>query len=301
MVQCLLVIIMQFYGLIHGVDLNTKVISIKKNRKVYFFYFQNSLMHLFRRYLYQGVIIDFEYNPEVTMRKNYCEAYLITQVYELYNPSRYGKNVFYNKNMIDKSLKNVLNSLDNMLFLDLEMTMPEYGESGHFTSQIIQAGFYLTDSNFNELYKETVYIKPYKNKKLSRRTIDFLKISTEEFEQNSITYNKFYDMFKNVILQYNPSIIIYGKNDKITLERSYEIHKKESLKPICRFINLVSILKQFYSLKSDPGLFKLYEYYYKKDADQKHDALDDAYVTSLVFKAFLENINKGDDLKKAGF
>ncbi len=37
---------MRFYGLIHGVDLNNKLISIKRFNKLYFFYFQNSLMHL---------------------------------------------------------------------------------------------------------------------------------------------------------------------------------------------------------------------------------------------------------------
>lgn len=289
---------MHFYGLIHAVDLNTRVISIKRGRKLFFFYFQNSLMHLFKRYLYAGIIIDFDYNPDELVLKRYCLAYQITQVHEIYSPSRYGKNIFYDKNSINESLKKVLNELDNMLFLDLEMTMPEYRQSGHFVSEIIQAGMYLTNSNFNQLYKDTIYVKPRKCSKLSKRTIDFLKITQQAFDDMAISYAEFYEKFKEILVQYNPTIIIYGKNDIIALDNSYEINKMESLKPLCRFINLNTIIKQFYSLKSDPGLFKLYEHYYHLDSTQRHNALDDAYVTFLVFSAFLENVNNVKNLPK---
>lgn len=289
---------MKFYGLIHAVDLNTKVISIKKFNKLYFFYFQNSLMHLFKRYLYPGVIIDLDYNPDDMIHRGYCEAYIIKEVNELYAPSRYGKQVFYNKTTIHKSLKQVLNSLNMMLFLDLEMTMPDYRHRGRFKGEIIQAGFYLVDSNFEEVLKKVMYIKPLKNPFLSDRTLDFLKITQEAFDGKAISYTEFYNEFENMLLEYEPSIIVYGKNDILALDHSYYLHKKTSLKPYCRFINLNSLVKQFYALRSDPGLFRLYEYYYKIDSKQKHDALDDAYVTFKVFKAFVENIQYGNKLSE---
>ncbi len=292
---------MRFYGLIHGVDLNNKLISIKRFNKLYFFYFQNSLMHLFKRYLYQGIFIDFSYDENKLALKSYCEAYLITDVYEVSRKNSLANAIFYNKNTINKSLKEILNSLNNILFLDLEMTMPEYHQSGHYSSEIIQAGFYLTDSDFNRIYENTYYISPKKSKKLSQRTIDFLKISQDKFNEDCIKYKEFYNIFKDILSTYQPTIIVYGKNDMIALDNSYVLNNLPSLKEECRFINLNSILKQFYSLKSDPGLFKLYEYFYNTDETQLHDALDDAYVTYLVFRAFLENINNGKKLPKELF
>ncbi len=292
---------MRFYGLIHGVDLNNKLISIKRFHKLYFFYFQNSLMHLFKRYLYQGIFIDFSYDENKLAFKSYCEAYLITDVYEVSRKNRLANAMFYNKNTINKSLKEILNSLNNILFLDLEMTMPEYHQSGHYSSEIIQAGFYLTDSDFKKIAANTYYISPKKSKKLSQRTIDFLKISQDKFSNECIKYKEFYNIFKNILEKYKPTIIVYGKNDMIALDNSYNLNSLPSLKEECRFINLNSILKQFYSLRSDPGLFKLYEYFYNTDETQIHNALDDAYVTYLVFKAFLENINNGKKLPKELF
>ncbi len=226
---------------------------------------------------------------------------MITDVYEVSRKNSLANAIFYNKNTINKSLKEILNSLNNILFLDLEMTMPEYHQSGHYSSEIIQAGFYLTDSDFNRIYENTYYISPKKSKKLSQRTIDFLKISQDKFSDECIKYKEFYNVFKGILEKYQPTIIVYGKNDMIALDNSYVLNNLPSLKEECRFINLNSILKQFYSLKSDPGLFKLYEYFYNTDETQLHDALDDAYVTYLVFRAFLENINNGKKLPKELF
>ena len=39
---------------------------------------------------------------------------------------------------------------------------------------------------------------------------------------------------------------------------SYDINNVPSLKDECRFINLCQLIKTYYELKNDPGLFKLY-------------------------------------------
>ena len=46
-----------------------------------------------------------------------------------------------------------------------------------------------------------------------------------QFYYKSITYKEFYDDFKEVIDIYHPAIIVYGKNDSITLNNSYKINK----------------------------------------------------------------------------
>ena len=43
---------MRIRGSIHMIELDAKVIGIKVNRRIEFFYFQNSQMNLFKRYLY---------------------------------------------------------------------------------------------------------------------------------------------------------------------------------------------------------------------------------------------------------
>ena len=51
------------------------------------------------------------------------------------------------------------------------------------------------------------------------------------------------------------------------------------------------MIKGYYELKNDPGLFKLYQTYYDVDDNQLHDALDDAKTTLYVFKAFVDEVN----------
>ena len=45
---------MRISGFIHMIELDSKIIGIVTYKKIEFFYFQNSQMNLFKRYLYQG-------------------------------------------------------------------------------------------------------------------------------------------------------------------------------------------------------------------------------------------------------
>jgi inhibitor of KinA sporulation pathway (predicted exonuclease) len=67
------------------------------------------------------------------------------------------------------------------------------------------------------------------------------------------------------------------------------INEKENLN--IRYVNICSLIKGYYELKNDPGLFRLYQTYYDVDENQLHDALDDAEVTLSVYKAFLDEVN----------
>ena len=123
------------------------------------------------------------------------------------------------------------------------------------------------------------------------------------YYNNAISYDKFYDDFNEVLDKYNPAIIVFGKNDIKVINESYEINKKESLENKTRFINILKLIKTYYSLKNDPGLFKLYEVYYNVDDEQTHDALDDSFTTYMVYKAFKEDIKKEKkyDIIRAAF
>lgn len=102
----------------------------------------------------------------------------------------------------------------------------------------------------------------------------------------------FYEDFKAVLLQYRPTVVVYGRNDSITLSSSYLLHKVPSLAPYMRFVNLSKLIKNYYNLKNDAGLFKLYQIYYENDDLQVHDAFNDSYVTKEVFQAFKNDVNR---------
>ena len=183
--------------------------------------------------------------------------------------SMYKKISYYDKEVITGSLSKFLSSLGNMMFLDLEMTMPSYGFHGSsFQSEIVQAGFILIDNNGEEITRYSNYIKPVVHKELSNRVLKFLNLDYSEFYSKAITYKEFYDDFKEIIEIYQPAIIVYGKNDSITLNSSYRINHVESLEKITRFVNISKIIKNYYNLKNDPGLFKLYQIQIKKQGQE---------------------------------
>ena len=98
------------------------------------------------------------------------------------------------------------------MVLDLEMTMPSYSFKGKgFKPELIQAGFIVLDGEGEEICRYSNYVKPKLASHLSRRVLDFLNITAEEFNYKAISYNEFYEDFVEVIDNYNPVILVYGK------------------------------------------------------------------------------------------
>lgn len=272
-------------------ELDHKIIGIKCYKSIKFFYFQNSQMNTFKRYLYQDNWIDLEYDENAISKKGNYLAYKVSFVYKLEAVGRYDRITYYDKIALDKSMYDFLDNLGNTMFLDLEMTMPSYTFKGKgFVTEIIQAGFEICDKNNDIIYQYSNYIKPSINKELSKRAEDFLGISSKDFFEKCIPYNDFYNEFNNILLKYDPSIIIYGRNDKLVLNDSYEINNVKSLNNKTRFINLCQLIKTYYELKNDPGLFKLLSVYYDNVDAQIHNALADSEATRLVFLAFKKDI-----------
>ena len=282
---------MRIRGLIHMIELDNKIIGIKKYKKIEFFYFQNSQMNVFKRYLYVGNWIDLEYDEEKTTRRGPYLAYVISFVNRLEAEGLYDHIVYYDKKDITSSLYDFLGSLDNTMFLDLEMTMPPYNFKGKgFRTEVIQAGFIIFDKNGEELMRYRNFIEPMITKTLSKRAEKFLGITNEEFIENQIPYLTFYNDFKEIIEKYNPAIVVYGKNDILVLNDSYLLHNVPSLKDNTRYVNLCQLIKSHYELRNDPGLFKLFQIYYDNEDIQVHDAFNDSEVTAKVFEAFREDI-----------
>lgn len=282
---------MRIRGLIHMIELDHKIIGIRQYKKILFFYFQNSQMNVFKRYLYIGNWIDLEFDDTKIVRRGQYDAYLISFVNRLEAVGIHDHIIYYDKADISNSLYKFLNNLGNTMFLDLEMTMPSYKFKGKgFKTEVIQAGYILYDSFGEEISRYSNYIEPVIIKTLSKRAEDFLGITEEEFKEKCISYIDFYNDFSKVLDTYNPAIVVYGRNDTIVLNDSYSIHNVESLKDKTRFVNLCQLIKTHYELRNDPGLFKLFQIYYDNEDTQVHDAFNDSYVTAKVFEAFKEDI-----------
>ena len=273
-------------GIIYSVDIKNKIISIKDHNQVKFYYFQSKLFKTFRKYLVSGILISFQAldYPKV---KNYVEANMILDIFELTVLGKRKRNL-YSKDRIDESLLDFLKSLKVKMFIDTEMTLTYKKEE----SELIQAGLIMYKDN-EEVLNENYYIRPTIAKFLNSRTKDFLHIKQSVIQKEGVSYYKFYNKFKSILNKYHPAVIIFGKNDKLFLERSYSLNKVPSLSRITRFVNILELIKIYYNLNNDPGLFNLYEKYYGDDLYQEHDALEDAYITMKVFNAFVRDIEQG--------
>lgn len=283
---------MKISGRIHTIDIKNKLVGILINKKIQFYYFQNSQMNLFKRYLYVGNWVEIEYDENHKIIKGKKEAFVVSFVYKISSIDKYNKIIYYDKKMLNSSLSSFLKSLGNVMVLDLEMTMPSYNFKGKgFKAEIIQAGYLIINGEGEEITRYSKYVKPKLQTKLSKRVEDFLNLDSFEFEAKAISYDEFYDEFSEALDIYKPVILVYGKNDIIVLNDSYAINDKPSLSNKTRFINLCQLIKNYYDLRNDPGLFKLYKIYYGNQDIQIHDAFNDSEVTALVFKAFKDEVN----------
>lgn len=171
------------------------------------------------------------------------------------------------------------------------MTMPGFNPNPDFVPEIIQAGFFIVDKKGDIVEKYNYHIRPTKIHRINRRTRDFLHIEGSVVK-DAISYYKFYNKLKQTLIKYHPAILTFGKNDRLFLERSYIVNSLPSLNYISRFINLSQLIKNYYELKVDPGLFSLYEEYTGIRNLQTHDALEDALVTFDVYNFFVADMKK---------
>lgn len=237
-------------------------------------------------YLSEGILVDIQLLKKKTkhLGVNMYRLDYFNQIVDL-KPYR----IIFDIKTLRREMFNVITKYEHYLFIDFEMTMPEYRDFGFFP-EIIQCGYVLTNKDGKVLEKDGFYVDTKTRKPLTNRTIKFLNISQKEYDKTKISYNDFYQKLKKIILNYHPQIITWGKNDLQVLNHSYEIHKKEPITDSLMFTDLLKLHKDYYRIKNDMGLFRTYQNYYKVDLIQEHDAQHDALVTFKVFEAFVKAI-----------
>lgn len=282
------------YGRVRKVHPKARIFEILKRNKIEYYYLSRSQMKKFNSYLQEGLFVYFNVSDELVLRGKY-RAYEIINFVKLIRHRKRKPVVFFDLSTIKRGVSKIVNRPQYRMFLDMEFTMPPYNyDSGQpFASEVIQYGYYLEDESGAVIDSNSALLKPVNKIGLNDRTFSFLSLKRSDFKKAK-SFKSFYDDLKEVIETYNPTIYVWGKNDIFVLEKSYELHKLEPLTHRDSFVNLMQIIKNYFNIRNDIGLFNALSMFHNKKeiAEQEHDALNDAMVTLMVFHAFKDYINK---------
>ncbi len=278
------------YGPLHSVIVENRIVSIKQNHRVSYYYMAKGLYNTFLQYLNEGIYLFMTVSEHERKVKGVM-AKTVESLEKIIYPDKQNPRIFYDTQIIKSGIKNIMNGTQYKLFLDLEMSMPPYQNYEHFVSEIIQSGLVLVDGVGNVLEKHTDFVKPTLFKELSNRTKKFLKI-TQETIDHGMTYIDFYRKLERILKTYRPMVVVWGQNDIIEIKKSTLNHHLPDITRNVQFIDLLKLHKLFFGLKNDLGLFNAHNLYATIDLDeQAHDALEDAMVTKSVFESFKKVCN----------
>ncbi|MCB9498534.1 MAG: hypothetical protein H6687_01425 [Bacillales bacterium] len=274
------------FGIIHDYYPREKMISIKKRNSLSFFYFSKSALQLFKRAMeHESVFVEIEYSDKEKVLKNII-AKEITVIHKIQYQTKKGPKSLFDVSVIKEDVKKLINLDTYKAFLDFELTMPAYNERHPFTPEIIQIGMVIANEKDEIVNIYTTYVNP--EVPISDRAKRFLGISKESFK-DAVSYDQFYNEYKNLLSIYRPIIYVWGSNDVKALNDSFTLHKVKPLK--ARYEDLLKHHKHYYELKNDLGLFTALKIYRGIEADQVHHALTDATATKEVFDGFKKKVN----------
>lgn len=282
------------YGRVRKVHPKARIFEILRRNKIEYYYLSRSQMKKFYSYLQEGLFVYFNVNDELVLRGKY-RAYEIINFVKMIRHRQRRPVVFFDLTTIKRGVSNLINRPQYRLFLDMEFTMPPYNyDTGQpFASEVIQFGYFLEDESGAIIDSNSGLLKPINKSGLNDRTFSFLSLNRNDFKKAD-NFKVFYDELKELIDTYNPMIYVWGKNDIYVLEKSYELHKLEPITHRDSFVNLMQIIKNYFNIRNDIGLFNALNMFKNNEekAEQEHDALNDAMVTLMVFHAFKDYINK---------
>lgn len=278
------------YGILHGVIESKRIIAIKDNKKVNFYYMSKSMFRQFMQYFKPGIYVFLQTKSTTRFYHKYLVKNVIS-IDKILEPNQNKPKIYYDISIIKSGIKSLINQKRNRLFVDFEMSMPPYSNYQNFVSEIIQIGYVLTDE-FGEVIEEfSSYIKPRLFPEISLRTKKFLHIDQSSINSGQ-DYVFLYEKLINIQRVYNPIVYVWGKNDHLELTKLNKLYKLKNFTKNMQFIDLLSLHKTYYGLKNDIGLFNAYHHYSNRDlTKQKHDAFEDALVTKEIFYAFKDICN----------
>ncbi len=281
------------WGKIRTIDLDERIFEIKIKNKIEFFYFSRSQYKKFKPYLHEGLYVTFLCEDDVKKRNRHMTKEVVSFT-KLLQPTSKGIKTYFDIDMIKKGVNKLLSKDTYRMFLDLEFTMPSYSyiHGSGFKPEIIQYGIYLEDPSGKLVLTEHDNVLPIDKKSLTDRMYEFLNLTENDFK-HAKTFNQFYRVLQDIMSYYQPIVYVWGKNDMYVIDSSCDLHHKPKILERRQVVNLMQVIKNYYSIKSDIGLFNSYGLFGKvPPIVQDHDSLNDAVATSEIFHLFLEEINK---------
>lgn len=281
---------MQLYGKVIKTFPDDRVVTINFQGKIYYLYMTRKTFKDFGPYFYNKPYIFVEASEKKKRINNYY-AHEILAFVKVVSPTAYGRSIYFDTVQIRQGVKKVVNKIKNKMFLDLEFTLPQYSHNGPHVPEIVQYGIVLENAQGDIIFEDSSLVKPSNKHALNNRTLGFLSRERIEFN-NACNYHTFYNTLSFCLKKYNPKILAWGKSDLLALEQSFKTNNVKPLDVKSRYINLMQVIKNYYNLKEEMGLFQTYTQMAGVELDeQMHDALDDAIVTREIFRMFKTIVN----------
>lgn len=285
-----------FCGRIRNVYIEDRIFEIYYKKRIYHFHLTRSQMKKFEPYLQDGLYVFFKAFDESKKYGRYM-AYDVINFIKLVRHVGRKTIVYYDIQTIKEGVRKLLKKDGYRLFLDLEFTMPPYNynhsSKEQFFSEIVQYGMYIEDSSGNIIDSSDGLIRPKCKLGISDRMLEFIHVSKEKLE-HAPYYSKFYNKLRDYMMYYQPTIYVWGKNDYLMIDKSFKLHNVKPVTERKNYVNLMQIIKNYYGIKNDIGLYAAFELLGAKPPleVQDHDALHDASATLEVFHLFENEINK---------
>jgi len=207
---------MQVYGKVHYIDKKDRLISVLVNGNLQYFHLTNKNMKDFKKYLEKKPYVYFEAIEEYEVHSN-IKCLEVDYFIKIFQTNKKGITVFYDLQVIQDGVKNLINQRHNRLFLDLEFSL--VGPHGYSVSEIVQYGIVLEDMDGKIVFEDAQLVKPMYNSSLNKATLNFLSHEQEDFD-DACTYIEFYQLMEKLINEYDPKIIAWGRNDCLSIEKS---------------------------------------------------------------------------------
>ena len=280
---------------LHGKVIKTypkeRVIKVLCSNRIVYLHLQRKAFKDFGPYFYDSPYI-FVVLSDTKRVINGIMTYDVDSFQRIVQPTIKGREIYYDLDTIKKGVKRLINRPHNKMFIDLEFTMPSYYQTMPHVAEIIQYGIVIEDKKGNIVFEDSDLVMPNKTYNLNARTLKFLSRKRSDFD-NAIEYKDFYELLKRCIKEYNPKIYAWGRSDISMIESSFKINKVKAIDLKSSHVNLMQVMKNYYNLHDEIGLFQTYQKLSGDDLDkQMHDALEDTLVLREVYALFKKEINE---------
>ena len=166
------------YGIMHGVVETKRLIAIKENRRVKYFYMSKGMFKNFMMYFQYGIYVFLTVAKKPRIYRGYLVQNIIS-IDKVLSPNKNNPKIYYDISIIKSGVKTLVNNDRNKVFIDFEMSMPPYTNYRDFSIRNNPKwDMFLVDKNGYEIERYSSYIKPKLFPKISKRTEKFLHIET---------------------------------------------------------------------------------------------------------------------------